>query len=110
MISAGMSVTVLGRQNREFRGTGGRSQENRGAGFQPAFFDTETRMVYPSQFRDGRRAPVHLLDGLPEQLVVARDALGRVSTVKDSIIAGFAREGRFYTREEAARCMDASLS
>lgn len=108
MFTECLSIDVLGRQNREFRGTGGRSEENWGAGFQPAFLDTETRTVYPSRFRDGLRAPIHLLDGLPEALIVARDAVGRVAAVKASIIAGFAREGRFYTRDEAAQCMAAS--
>lgn len=105
-----LSVAVLGQQNRAYRGTRGRSEENRGAGFTPAFLDAETRAVYPSQFRDGGRAPVHLLDGLPEEVVIARDALGRVAAVKGSIIAGFARGGRFYTRDEAAQCTAASLS
>jgi hypothetical protein len=99
-----LSIADLERQNREFRGTGGRSEENGSAGFQPAFLDMETRSVYPSRFRDGQRAPIHLLDGLPEQLVLARDALGRVAAVKRSIVAGFARNGRFYTRDEAALC------
>jgi hypothetical protein len=103
VIAQGLSVADLDRQNREFLGTGGRSEENGSAGFQPAFLDTETRSVYPSRFRDGRRAPIHMLDGLPEPLVLARDAVGRVAAVKRSIVAGFARNGRFYTRDEAAR-------
>jgi hypothetical protein len=84
------------------RGTGGVSGENRGLGFLPAFMDTETRIVYASRFADGRLAPVHVLDGLPEELVVSRHASGRVASVKASLVSGFVRSGRFYTRERAA--------
>jgi hypothetical protein len=34
--------------------------------------------------------------------VVQRDAAGRVSAIKDTVIAGFVRNGLFYTREQAA--------
>jgi hypothetical protein len=37
------------------------------------------------------------------QLVVKRDRAGNTLGVKASVIAGFVRDGRFYTREEAAR-------
>lgn len=104
-MSLSLSVAGLRRQNRTFWGTGGRSEENSGAGFLPAFLDTETRAVYPSRFHDGRCAPIHVLEGLPEQVVLTRHASGRIEAVKNSIIAGFARQGRFYTREEAARCV-----
>ena len=53
-------------------------------------------------------APVHLLDGLPEEVVVARHPCGRVEKVKASVVSGFVREARFYTREEAARCLAVS--
>ena len=45
---------------------------------------------------------MHLLDGLPEEWVVQRDTTGRVSAIKDTVIAGFLRNGLFYTREQAA--------
>ncbi|MGM9488215.1 hypothetical protein [Ideonella sp. YS5] len=85
------------------RGTGGTSAENRSLGFKPAFMDQETSAVYASCFADGRPAPFHLIDGLPDDLVVARDAVGRVAALKDSVIAGFVRGGRFYSREDAGR-------
>lgn len=84
------------------RGTGGVSAENRRLGFRPAFQDTDTGQTYPSTFADGRLAPVHILDGLPEPLVLARDRYGRASRVPGTIIAGFLRDGTFYTRTEAA--------
>jgi hypothetical protein len=92
-------------QNRRFKGSGGVSQENRGGGFLPAFADTATGATYPSRFADGRPAPIHLLDGLPDEWVVARSANGRVTAVKDSVVAGFLRAGRFYTRAQAAEAM-----
>ncbi len=94
-------------QNQCFEGTGGRSEENRQAGFRPAFMDVDTRRVYESRYADGRPAPFHLLDGLPDELVVARSDNGRIAAVKSSVIAGFVRAARFYSREEAARCMAA---
>jgi len=43
-----------------------------------------------------------LLDGLPNELVVARNAQGCVTRVKSSVVSGFVRDQRFYTRDEAA--------
>jgi len=100
-----LNNTALQRQNQRFQGTGGRSQENRGQGFRPAFMDTDTRAIYASCFADGRLAPFHLIDGLPDVLIVARFSSGHVAALKASVIPGFVREDRFYTREEAARCV-----
>ena len=70
--------------------------------FRPAFLDRATRIVYPSRYADGRPAPFHVLDGLPQPLVVARGRGGQVVGVKPSLIPGFVRRGRFYTPAEAA--------
>ena len=93
----------LKHENAEHRGTGGVSEETRGLGFRPAFMDSETRQVYLSRFSDGRPAPFHALDGLPDAVVLARHAGGRVAAVKASVVSGFLRAGRFYSREQAAR-------
>lgn len=85
-----------------YRDTGGISQENGSFGFRPAFFDTETQHAYLACFADGRPAPFHLIDGLPEEVVDARDAAGHVARLKTSVVAGFLLAGRFYTRSEAA--------
>lgn len=98
-----MTEQVLEQENGYFRGTGGISAENRSRGFHPAFRDAHTNIVYPSCFADGRRAPCHLLDGLPEELIAGRDAAGRVVAVKATVTSGFVCDGRFYTREEAVR-------
>lgn len=97
-----LSVAALQDQNRCFQNTGGRSQENRSEGFRPAYQDTDTGKTYLSRFADGRPAPLHLLDGLPTELAVLRDAHGRITAVKATVIAGFIRNDRFYTRQEAA--------
>ena len=97
-----MTRETLRTENQVFWGTGGRSEENRSSGFRPAFMDTQTSLVYPSRFADGRPAPFHMIDGLPDEVVMARDASGRVASVKSSVVAGFLCMGRFFTREEAA--------
>ena len=103
----GMALTeaILGRENREFFGSGGRSQENHAYGFRPAFMDTQTRAVYASCFADGRPAPFHLLDGLPDDVVLDRQPSGKVVSVKESVVSGFVLDGCFLTRDEAAACV-----
>ena len=101
-----LSLHTLAADNRFFTGTGGVSQENRHCGFVPGFIDQDTGVVYPSCWADGRPAPVHALDGLPDHLILARDPDGRVMAVKASVVAGFVRCGCFYTREQAACCLD----
>ena len=98
-----MSEQVLQRENDQYMHSGGRSQENRSLGFRPAFMDRETSKVYPSRFANGMAAPVHMLDGLPAEVVVTRSASGRVVSVKASIVSGFVLDSEFYTREQAAR-------
>jgi len=98
-----MSVALLKHENEVHQGTGGRSPENRDLGFRPAFLDFETQVIYPSRFADGRPAPVHVLDGLPEEVIIDRAPNGRVVSAKASIISGFVRNGFFYTRSAAAK-------
>jgi hypothetical protein len=102
-----ITPATLARENVVYLGSGGRSVENHGSGFCPAFLDADTGVVYLSRFSDGRLAPLHLLDGLPEVVVLKRSATGRVSEVKASIVSGFSRGGRFYTRDEAVSAMQA---
>jgi hypothetical protein len=98
-----MSEKQLQHENVVHTGSGGRSQENSGLGFKPAFLDFQTQKIYPSRFADGRLAPFHLLDGLPDEVVVDRATSGRVVTAKATLISGFVRNGFFYTRAAAAR-------
>lgn len=97
------SPHTLQEQNRRFQGSGGVSRENRSYGFLPAFFDTHTGAVYLSRFANGRLAPMHLLEGLPSRLVARHAVSQQVIATKESIIAGFVRDGRFYTRQEAVQ-------
>ena len=99
-MNAMTELEPLEHENRCHRGTGGVSSRNQGAGFRPAFMDTGTRAVYVSRFADGRMAPFHTLEGLPDELVLARNAGGRACAVKAAVISGFVRAGAFYTRGE----------
>ena len=103
-----MNQQVLRDQNQQYQGTGGISQENRSYGFSPAFQDTRTGTIYLSRFANGRVAPIHMLDGLPETLITRRTASGHVSKTLESVIAGFVCDGLFYTREQAAKAVNAS--
>jgi len=97
-----MTKISLALETANYRRTGGVSENNRGLSFQPAFVDRETGTVHLSRFPDGRLAPCHLLDGLPAEVVLARNEQGRVMRVKASFVSGFVHGERFYTRDEAA--------
>jgi hypothetical protein len=88
------SIARLQLENLIHRGTGGRSEENRGLGFRPAFLDFATQRIYLSCFRNGMPAPIHVLDSLPEGVVG-----------KPTLVSGFVRNGFFYTRRAAARAV-----
>lgn len=100
-----MNAQLLKQENVAHAGTGGRSQGNFALGFHPAFLDTGTFAIYLSRFADGRPAPFHLLDGLPDEVVLRRSAAGRVMAAKASLVSGFERNGFFYTRTAAARAV-----
>lgn len=100
-----MSEKLLQRENLVHLATGGRSQDNCGLGFRPAFLDFATQVIYPSRFADGRLAPFHLLDGLPDEVIIDRTPSGRILAAKATLIAGFIRKGFFYTRTAAARAV-----
>ncbi|PIE83673.1 MAG: hypothetical protein CSA09_01445 [Candidatus Contendobacter odensis] len=97
-----LTVNTLEMENQLFSGTGGVSQENQHTGFLPGFLDQDTGDIYPSCRSDGIPAAIHILDGLPNHLILARDPTGRVIAAKTRVIAGFIRQGCFYTREQAA--------
>lgn len=72
-------------------------------GFLPAFRDLHTEEVHLSVDETGALAAIHLLEHLPDYWVVERDAAGRITALRDGIVAGFMRQGRFFTRSELAR-------
>ncbi len=96
-----LSEQLLRWQNSRFSGTLGVSKNNRGRGFLPAFHDTYSGVSVLSRFTNGQPAPVHILDGLPRPWITSFDENGAVATVREGVIAGFIRAGRFYTRDEA---------
>jgi hypothetical protein len=93
---------MLQQQNQVFRDTGGVSANSCSKGFRSAFQDSATGRTYLSRYADGSPAPVHLLEGLPNELVLARDAAGRAINVKQTLVAGFVHAECFYTREQVA--------
>jgi hypothetical protein len=94
-------------ENERFRGTGGVSERNRDHGFAPAFLDHKTGRIYRSRFANGKPAPFHLLDGLPEHLVVRSRETGLLKGAGELLESGFVRFGRFYSRQEAADAVSA---
>lgn len=99
------STRSLQHENWVFRGSGGVSRNNRALGFLPAFLDHASGRVYRACFSNGCPAPMHLLDGLPDELVRVRNAQGRVVAVSASVEAGFLRDGCFYSRQQAAQLL-----
>lgn len=100
-----LSDQLLKTQNTLFGSTTGVSHNNRQEGFVPAYFDRTSGQAVISRFADGRPAPVHVLDGLPEEWIAQKDAAGHVTKVRAGVIAGFLRNDRFYTREEAVKAL-----
>lgn len=72
-------------------------------GFFPAFMDVFSQEIHLSVNERGALATIHLLDGLPAHWVAERDRKGRVTALKDGIIAGYVRAGRFYSRADLAQ-------
>lgn len=96
---------TLKEQNHKLSHTAGVSRHNRTRGYLPGFLDKETGSVYPSCKADGSPATIHVMDGLPENLIMTRSASGRAAAVKRTVIAGFIKEGHFYTREQVANAL-----
>ena len=99
------AVTQLSLRDEQvlFERTRGLSLHHDRHGFVPGFRDNATGALAVSRFADGSPAPLHVLDGLPEAWVTERDLQGRVTHTRSGLVSGFIRDGRFYTREEAAR-------
>jgi len=97
-----LSDAELASENRRFSRSGGVSENNREAGFVPAYRDERTGAIALSNSADGRPAPIHVLDGLPDEWIATRDETGKATSLVSGIVSGFYRNGRFFTREEAA--------
>ena len=104
-LSGPWSAKRLETENRIYAGTGGVSAGNACAGFRPAYFNESTCETVLSRFADGRLAPIHVLEGLPESWVAMRDEQGAALEVCPEVVAGFMRDGVFYTRKAAAAAL-----
>ena len=100
------TFSPLEKENIEYQHTGGISQNNAQYAFVPAFQDECDQRIELSRFSDGRVAPFHMLDGLPEEWIVKRDRAGRAVEIRNTIVSGFVRHGRFFSRQEAADYID----
>ena len=89
-------------ENRRFEGTTGVSDVAAALQLIPAFQDARNGRVEIARFANGLPAPMHLIDGLPDEWTLTRDEQGNPASLKCEIICGFLRGDRFYTREEAA--------
>lgn len=105
-LDAFLDVAVLKRENRAYQGSAGVSEGCREACFRPAFRDQETGIVYLSRYPNGQVAVFHTLEGLPDEVIVARYTNGKVAYAKNTLISGFLKGGTFYTRQEAADQVD----
>jgi hypothetical protein len=99
---APLTRNLIRRDNLAYAGTGGVSPVSRQRRFEPAFCDESTGQVELARYGNGAIAPMHLLDGLPSHWVLERDGAGRPCALRPTIVAGFVRDGRFFTREQAA--------
>jgi hypothetical protein len=97
-----LDVAALKRENRAYHGTAAVSEGCREACFRPAFRDQETGRVYLSRYPNGHVAAFHTLNGLPDEVIAARNINGNVAKAKNTLISGFLKDGTFYTRQEAA--------
>ena len=105
-MSRSINEKRLRSENLAFAGTAGVSEHARKARFLPAFQDTLTGRVEIACFTPGNPAPMHVLSCLPEEWAAERNMAGEITLLKPSVVAGFVRDGRFYTREEAAAAVD----
>lgn len=102
MKSQGLDAKTIEQESKRFLGRMGTSSEVNGSGFCPAFKDSNTGDVHPSRFADGTLATLHVLDGLPNHLVLERNNNGHVTKTVDWLITGFIKDNQFYTRMEVS--------
>ncbi len=90
-------------ESRRYSGTCGESELACQNQFAPAFCNRADGRVELARLPNGNPAPMHLISALPQDWAARCDDKGHVLTLIDSIEAGFVKNGRFYSREEAAR-------
>ncbi|MEM7003001.1 MAG: hypothetical protein AAF529_19600 [Pseudomonadota bacterium] len=92
--------------SQDFAGTCGESRIACANQFLPAFIDRDTGRIELSRLASGKPAPIHLVAHLPQAWATICDAQGQVLELKANIEAGFVRDHRYYTREEAAQTQE----
>lgn len=70
------------------------------SGIYPAFKDMSSGETHLSLRSDGSIATIHVLESLPAHWIVARNPHGRVTALKDSVVAGYFRDGHFISYSE----------
>ena len=71
-------------------------------GFRPAYFDCATFTLHPSQHAHAQPAAEHVSDDLPDGGAVV-SSCGNVIGAKSPVVAGFERNGLFFTLTSAWR-------
>ena len=89
-------------ENLAFAGTAGVSRNNRASGFTPAFLDKKTGVIEIARLENGQPSPTHIISWLPSSWASKLASDGSVESLKPGVIAGFVRDGVFYTREQTA--------
>ncbi len=74
-------------------------------GFMPAFRDIHSKETHLSVYDGGHPAVVHILDGLPAKWIDEVSEDGRPISLRAGVIAGFMRQGQFYTLREIMQDM-----
>ena len=89
-------------ENLAFAGTAGVSRNSRASGFAPAFLDKKTGLIEIARLENGQPSPTHIIRWLPSSWAGSLASDGSVKSLKPGIIAGFVRDGVFFTREQTA--------
>ncbi len=97
-----MNNRTLKLENIVYNGTTGVSQNNRSLGFTPAFLDKKTGVIEIARLKNGQPSPMHIINWLPKSWAESLASDGCVLRLKPGIIAGFVRDGFFYTRAQTA--------
>ena len=95
-----MSQSQLAEQRGVYDKLGGSVFRDASFGFMPAFMDLKNREIHLSAYADGMPSVIHIFDGLPGHWVEEWDDQGKAVALKSTVIAGFMRNGSFYTLKE----------
>lgn len=69
--------------------------------FIPAFYDALSHTVFLSCYKSGQLAPIHVLEGIPDNIIKNRTLTNNRGESKNSLIIGFIFKNKFLTRKQA---------